>query len=318
MPELKDDATHEDIEKYVDDIVSQMQDESSEEEPQQEVGDSAKIASETDKPVGDMTADTGSDDTVTDSDQSVEDETTGEEDWLTDDLKAEVAAYGIDEETLAEFTSREELERALRVFDKTLLEAGRKAMASDEESKEDTARDEQGRFQKQESQDGKFEITLDKEVFDEDLVNEITRMRDHYESRIDALESRFHEADARAEEQHFDSVVDSLGHADLFGKSGNENSKQLKRRQDVFLAFKEMEAGAKSVSGRVIEMNDITVGRMARMLFAEEIGKKELKQKTQKLAKQTPSHDVNSSKSPDQPESVREEMRRLYAELENA
>jgi hypothetical protein len=123
-------------------------------------------------------------------------EDTGEEsstpDWVSDELKAEVAAYGIDDSDLQEFSSREELDKFVRLLDKKSLEAGRKALA---ESDQGSARNEKGQFKKQEPEQGekpssssndddRYEISLSKDLYDDEIVDEFTRMRDHYESRL--------------------------------------------------------------------------------------------------------------------------------------
>jgi hypothetical protein len=321
--ELNAESTHEDIQEYVDKIVSDVAvDRAGEDDT-----DSQKVASDSDKPTGDMTAETdsGSDDTA--EGESTEGEKTGSDDqsnWLDDDLKAEVAAYGIDEKELADFTSREELERALRFFDRSAMEAGRKALAEGEDENAGNARDEQGRFKKQdvdeeepEGKDGQYEIGLDKDVYDEDVVNEFTRMRDHYDSRLEALESRLYEADARAEEQLFDSIVDALGHTDLFGKAGKESAKQLQHRQDLHIAVKAQQIGLQSL-GRPTDLDESLVGRVTRMVFAEDLGKKDLISKTRKISKQADKRQGGSAtRATDPPETVREEMRRLYKELDS-
>jgi hypothetical protein len=181
-----------------------------------------------------------------------EDEESGDDierpEWLTDDVKAEAAAYGLEESELADFTSREELNRALRLFDKTALEAGRKAMAEGE--KETTTRNEKGQFVKKEEpkndadltddkmQQRHYQVSLNPDMYDEEIIGEFTRMRDHYESRLEALETYFEEASAVAEEQRFDNYVDALGHDDLFGKAGKESDKELERRRDLNVAVK--------------------------------------------------------------------------------
>lgn len=117
--------------------------------------------------------------------------------WMNDDVKAEVAAYGISKSDLSDFASREELNRALRLLDKTALEVGRKASVESETAK---TRDEKGKFVKKEEanlsdseevapKSGRYEIGLSKDIYDDDIVDEFTRMRDHYESRIEKLES---------------------------------------------------------------------------------------------------------------------------------
>lgn len=335
MPtEIADDATHEEITELVDQLVEDQK----EETPPEGKGDAQKIAEERDEPVTDTSAETesGSEDTADDGEDTADDgEETGDSedqaDWLDDDLKAEVAAYGIDEKELADFTSREELERALRFFDKSALEAGRKAMAEGETQ----TRDEKSKFatkepeSKKESTEGKFEISLNRDEkgnlidediapYDKDLVGEFTRMRDHYESRVDALESRFAEVDAKAEEQQFDGLVDSLGHADLFGKGGKENSKQLQRRQDLFVAVKAQQLGLQQL-GRGVDLDASLVNRVTRMVFAEELGKKDLKSRTRKVSKQSNGRGGDSATKGTSPvESLLEETRRHYKELEDA
>lgn len=308
--ELTEESTHEDVQSLVDQIVEDRKGDD-------EKGDAQKIAEERDEPAIAET-DSGSEDTADDG-KADEGEEAGASEWLDDDLKAETTAYGISEEELADFTSREELERALRFFDRSALEAGRKATA-------EAARDEKGRFLKKSEEEaperkdseGQFEISLDKELYDEELVDQFTRMRDHYESRLSALETRFIEADARAEEQRFDTLVDSLGSADLFGKTGKENSAQLQRREDLLIAVKAQQIGLQTL-GRDVDLNEALVGRVARMVFADEFGKKDLKARTRKIAKQSNGRMGGSAtKAHDSAEPLMDEMRRLYKELEDA
>jgi hypothetical protein len=243
--------------------------------------------------------------------------------WMDDDLKAEVAAYGIEESELADFASREELERAMRLFDKSALAAGRKAMA--EESEKATGRNAKGEFVKKAEPEpkaegkpeaeGKYEPKLDKAVYDEEIVNEFTRMRDHYESRLEALESRLLENDAKSEENRFDSLVDSLDHADLFGKTDKEDSKQLQRRHDLHVAVRAHMIGMEKL-GRPTELNESLVGRVARMVFAEDLGKKDLKTRTRKISRQSNGRQGGGATRPQDPrEDPREEADRRYKEL---
>jgi hypothetical protein len=282
----------------------------------------------------------GDDDTAEVKDQGEAEETgEGDTSWIDDALKAEVAAYGIKPEEVADFTSREELERALRLFDKSALEAGRKALAESEnkekkpEAEEATgrARGEDGKFlpkdgkAKEGTKEGRHEIGLDREQFDETLIGELEKLRDHYEDRLEVMESRFqeverrfHEADAQAEEQRFDVLVDSLGHADLFGKTGSEGSKELQRRQDLLVAVKAQQIGLERL-GRPTELNESLVSRVARMVFAEDLAKKDLKQRTRKISKQSNGRQGGGVTRPQDPrEDPRAEADRLYRELERA
>lgn len=250
--------------------------------------------------------------------------------WLTDDVKAEAAAYGIEESEIADFASRDELDRALRLFDKSAMEAGRKSMDESEgEVDQGQPRNENGRFEKKEppadapepesgSRDGQYEVTLDKDVYDDEIVDEFTRMRDYYDSRLEALESHFIEADAMAEEQHFDNLVDGLGHADLFGKTDNESTKQLQRRQDLIVAVKAQQIGLEQL-GRPTELTESLVNRVSRMVFADDLGKKDLKQRTRKITRQSNGRQGGGATRPQDPrEDPRDAADRLYKELDGS
>lgn len=254
-------------------------------------------------------------------------EEAGEESWLTEDLKAEAAAIGIEESELTDFASREELERTMRLFDKKALEAGRKAQA---EAEGKQSRDDKGKFVKKEptdqkpaegkpaegKKDGRYELSQTfRDVYDPDIVNELDRMRDHYETRVEALETRFAQADARAEEQQFDNFVDALGHTDLFGKSDEEDAKQLQRRTDLHVAVKAQLLGLAQL-GRPAALSESLVSRVARMVFAEELGKKDLKNLTRKISKQSAGRQGGGATRPQDPrEDPRDEFDRLYKEL---
>ena len=305
--ELTTESTHEDITQMVDNIISDRQGEKK--------GDAQLIAEEQDEPTTQRTAesDSGSEDTASDGE-----DTEVKLDWLDDDLKAEIAAYGIDEKELTDFTSREEVERALRFFDKSALEAGRKALAEGE-----PVRDEQGKFAKNdkpavEAKEGQYEISLDKDIYDDGLVDELTRMRDHYETRLSKLETRLAEGDAKAEEQQFDILVDSLGHADLFGTTDKENAKQLQRRQDLLVATRAQKIGLQ-VMGREVDLDQSLVNRVSRMVFAEDFTKKELKEKTRKISKQSNGRLGGGATRPQDPvETLHEKYIRRFKELDGA
>jgi hypothetical protein len=266
---------------------------------------------------------------------SAEDEVQGEDasekprapKWVDSKVKAEVAAYGIDESDLQDFASREELDRVLRLLDKKAFEAGRKAIADDEEG---ATRNEKGQFAKKQEpaqddqeppakKDGnRYEVSLSKDLYDDEIVDEFSRMRDYYESRLEALESRFADVSAKSEEERFDSFVDSLGYGDLFGKTGSESEKELERRRDLHVAVKAQLIGLERL-GRPAELTDQLVGRVAKMVFADELGKKLLKQQTQKISRQSQLRQGGSPTKPLPPrDDPRDEADRLYRELERA
>ena len=244
--------------------------------------------------------------------------------WLTDEVKAEATAYGIDESEIADFASREEFDRALRLFDKTALEAGRKALA---ESGEAPVRNDKGQFVKKEApkaddqateriaKAGRFEVTLSKDEYDDAIVDHITGMRDHYESRLEALEAHFEEQMVVAKERHFDNLVDSLGHPDLFGATDKETTQEKQRREDLFVEVETYLKGREAL-GRPSQLNEAIIRRIAKSLFSEELGKKELKQRTRKISKQADGRMGGSPTKPLPPSEVpREHFARLYDEM---
>jgi hypothetical protein len=244
--------------------------------------------------------------------------------WLTDDVKAEAAAYGINEADLADFASREELDRVFRLFDKSAIEAGRKALAKGEE--EGTTRNEKGQFVKQgkpktepleerSPKDGAYKVSLDADIYDDGIISELTRMNDHYASRLEAIEARYAEASVISQERHFDSLVDSLGHADLFGATDKETAEEKQRREDLFVEVETYLAGRKAL-GRPAELNEIIVNRIAKSLFADELRKKELKQRTQKISKQSNGRLGGSPTKPLKPsDNPQDHYDRLYREM---
>lgn len=327
---LTEDMTSEDIAAYAETVAQEVA-----QERQGDRKSDAEIVADTVSATKTSAEDASSSKSAEANGQSEESgkESTSPE-WLSDDVKAEAAAYGISESELEDFASREEFDRALRLFDKSALEAGRKAMA-DSDDKGNT-RNEKGQFVKKEQpkpdeskeetpKDGRYEVSLSKEEYDDKLVDELTRMRDHYESRLEAYESRFAtlesyftEASAKAEEQRFDSFVDSLGHSDLFGKTGNESEKELERRRDLHVAVKAQMIGLEKL-GRPTELTDQLVARVANMVFADELGKKRLKQQTQKISRQSQLRQGGSPTKPIPPrDDPRDEADRLYRELERS
>lgn len=323
VAELTETSTKEEIESFVNDIAEAR------------AGEQAEAAKPAKEPKSDaaIVNDVSSIETPSAPKQGDEDtapapkgkgEETDDRSWLDDDLKSEVAAYGISEDELADFSSREELDRALRLFDKSALEAGRKAMAEGESK--GTTRDDKGRFVKSKTETpakepekkpaaGGYEVKLTKDVYDDAIVEEFTRLRDHYESRLETLEARFIEADQKAEQDHFDGMVDTLGHTDLFGKSDKVDAKQRQRREDLYVAVKAHIIGLQAF-GRPTEMSESLINRAARMVFADELSKKDLKNRTSRISKQSNGRQGGGATRPtDIPESTRDWADRYYKEL---
>lgn len=318
--ELNEDMTSEDIKDYAEAVIEEVR---AEREPDRK--SDAEIIAGTSSADKSTTENKSSGKAAKEKVQSeeVSGESSSAPEWVTEDLRAEVAAYGIDESDLSEFSSREELDKTLRFLDKKALDAGRKALADSDEP----ARNEKGQFKKQEAESDKepvaknsdrYEVTLSKDLYDDEIVDEFTRLRDHYESRIEKLESHFAHMNAKSEEERFDNYVDSLGYAELFGKTGSESAEELERRTDLLVAVRAQMIGLEKL-GRPAEFTDKLVSRVANMVFADEIGKKRLKQQTQKISKQSQMRLGGSPTKPQPPsEDPRAEAERLYRELERS
>lgn len=327
--ELSDEMTSDDIKAYAESVVQEVEQErKGEPEPKSdaqitsEQGDTPQPSAKTPETPAEKKSSSKS--APVESEESGDDDTVSPE-WMTDDAKAEAAAYGIDESELFDFASREEFDRALRLFDKTALEAGRKAMAESEEK--GSTRNEKGQFVKKEEtkadqskeetpQDGRYQLSQKfREEYDDGIVSEIERMNAIYESRFEALESYYAEASASAEEQRFDSFVDALGHTDLFGVTGKESDKELERRRDLNVAVKAQMIGLEKL-GRPAQMSQQLISRVANMAFGEELSKKLLKKQTSKISRQSNGRMGGSPTKPLPPsDNPRDEFDRLYREL---
>ncbi|TXH09916.1 MAG: hypothetical protein E6R03_16015 [Hyphomicrobiaceae bacterium] len=320
LSEVTPDTTSEDIAAYAkqvaEEVAAERQGEPEEKSDAQITAEhSGNIQDKTDTPAeknsGSNTATDGGEKTGS---------AAGATEWLSDDVKAEAAAYGIDESELADFASREELDRALRLFDKRALEAGQKVLAEGGQ-----ARNEKGQFVKKEEpkadqakeatpKEGRYEVGLNPDLYDEEIVSEFTRLRDHYESRFEALEAHFKQSAVIAEEKQFDNEIDKLDMPKLFGVTGKETAEELQRREDVLAQAKVLQAGLEYY-GRNVPLETL-VARAAPMVFASEFDKQKLKQQTRKISKQSDSRLGGSPTKPQPPsDSPADRYDRLYKEM---
>lgn len=248
--------------------------------------------------------------------------------WLDDGLRKQIAGYGIDEAELTDFDSREDVERALRLIDKRALAAGQKALA-DGDAKEPT-RDDKGRFTTETTKEPEaakaaepaakpsYEIKLSKEKYEDDIVDELTGMRDHYEARLAALEAKTQEAEAQAQEDRFDVAVDGLEMPTLFGNTGSESTEELKRREDLLLQCRALQHGLQQLTGKSPDIESLVLSQ-AKAAFAEEFDKQTIKSRTIRIAKQSDKRQGGGATRPtDAPESGREWAARRFRELAGA
>ena len=299
--DLPDDATHEQITEFVDHLIGgedKPAEKADETKPTDETPGGAEAAEG--KPEGE------------DLTEKVDDRA-----WLDDDLKAEVAAMGIGEEQLADFSSREELDKALKFLDFAAMSAGKKAG----EEGGDAKQAERAKFvKKEEKPEGEtsadYAAELDPEAYDEGVIQEFNKMRDYFNGRIKALEDDRDARLAAETESRFDTIVESLGHVDLFGKTGEESKSQLANRHKLYDAQVVYMAGL-SALGREGRLDRSLVERVLRMEFADHLSKQERKALTQKITRQSAQRMGGGTTKPTEAqESIMDEMKRLYQELE--
>jgi hypothetical protein len=346
--ELPDHATHEEIEAFVHEIVVERHGEpTAKSNGKAPKADKTKQPDPTPAPTGDdFDINELPDDELNaagkkesaaakddDGEDSAEEEEAGQ-DWLDDDLRAEVSAMGIEGELLSEFSSREELDKALKLLDLAAMKAGRAAVEprGDEEpaDKGKTGRKHRadGTFapadeEKQaDPKPGDFKLDLDPEEYGEGLVTQVKALHDHFASKLNAAEERA----ARLEqawqsqqtlvfEERFDSVVESLGHSDLFGETGKETPAQMANRQKLMGEYLPYEIGLRA-QGRNPVLGRSLVDRVCRMAFADHLSKKERKALTKKISKQSALKGGDAGgKGPETPESRKERFRRMYKEM---
>lgn len=317
---IPDDATHEEIEEAVDQILEQRStadlaaDETVDGE---ETSDAEKVGT------GESVTERNNGEDTAEGDNVPSGEKTGKgksDNWRKD-AKAEAAAYGVSDEELAEFTSREELDRALNLFDRQ-LDAEREKLDGDQTGEDDdpnkgeSQEDGQGSGPEDGQSEATYEVRLDEDIYDEELVDEFTRMRDHYEGRIAALEERFTNADSLAAEQSFDRNVDALEFSKMFGKTGEESGAELDRRKELYEQV-QIEQLVMSRLGRSVD-HDALVRRVARSLYPDEYDKKLIRNHTRRISRQHNMRQGGGATRPsDPPETLGEEMRQLYGELEH-
>jgi hypothetical protein len=310
---LNENSTPEEIKAYADQIAAEVKSEQTGEEPTVQEKSDSEIVSDhanNDKPEESLL---DADDLMEDVIDKFDNEENQEgPSWLTEELRSELADYGFDESEINDFKTREELDRALRLVDKKALEIGQKTLAEEEKPQ----RNEKGQFQKNPKSESSYKVSLDPDLYDEELVSEFEKMKDFYEERIGSLEAKFSDIFEKAEEQEFDTLVDSLKMPELFGVTGKENEEELDRRRSLNVAMKAQMIGLEQL-GRTVDMSSQLVSRVARMVFADEISKQELKDRTRKISKKSDLRQGGGATRTQAPsESTREYAERLYREME--
>jgi hypothetical protein len=343
-------ATPEQIDSFVDNLLK-TQAESDKKAEEKKIQGGEKETPVSGETPADEKAVSTAESAAVEEDSGGEEESGGQE-WLTDDLKAEAAAMGIEEAELSDFAGREELDRAMRVLHRGFVKEGRKAFKEDEDEEEDEdakereAEEEEKPVQRKRSversrgSDGKFKpsrekaeeaseeepgykVSLSADEYDEEVVKEFEALRDYYASQIKALGERFsrleraeEDRELAAHQSRFDALVDGLGHGDLFGETDKESEAQLENRRRLYDAQKYLLAGLHAHGVRA-SLDKTLLNRVLRMEFSEQLSKKDRQSFTRKISRQSEKRMGGAGPKPtDQRRTVMEEMEELYERLE--
>lgn len=105
--------------------------------------------------------------------------------------------------------------------------------------------------------EGAYEIKLDPEVYDEELVGELRALNEHYQGQVNELRAlivpvveRAQAAERQAYYQEFDRMLDGVGARELFGKGPGremtEGSPELQARRELLDEIETIRAGRTS------------------------------------------------------------------------
>ena len=159
------------------------------------------------------------------------DEKPEEPEGLSQELQTRAEGAGISKELAERLHQTGHLEETLTAFDRTLIERFQS------KETEDVGKQPERREQKPPQKEDQEDVPdLDPDVYDEDLVK-----RDAYhKQRIDALEAKVEELLGERQgtfDKRFDSMVDELGHEELFGKGDSPSKDKQANRDKLFKAY---------------------------------------------------------------------------------
>jgi hypothetical protein len=191
------------------------------------------------------------------------------------------------------------LQRHANLIDKQILrmgdrlrpgqeqEAVLKAQDEAEEAQEKTtkqARDEHGRF----TSEYKTDITEDE--YDEAIVKEFRKIAGHFEGRLKSLEGMLQQSEQRAreaEQQQYDTLIDSLGHEDLFGSSERARTSEQRNNRTKLLQTLDVLRAGYAAMGRDVAVTPTLVKRALNQEFSEKLTEKQRRDFTRKVQEQS-------------------------------
>ena len=206
--------------------------------------------------------------------------------WVnSEEMQELIASLGYTEEDASQFSNENDFQSHVKLLDKEFK--GKRVVEEQELALEiNEAEEQRSLFRENEKLNSKNEKlpSLDPDEFDEQLI-EVLEARD---AKIAELERRLNETGQNNVLKQFDSIVDDLGHEDLFGNSENLTQSEQKQREKLFNEYKEiyniLEARGKSVSGK--KANKGIVLRALNIEFEEELNKSNRQKLSKRIKKQ--------------------------------
>ena len=225
-----------------------------------------------------------------------------EQDWRDQETRDFASMMGLSDEDLADFGSREELDRALRIIDRKAFEAGKAAhtpaaepekpkVQQLEKPKEgpqatDDSLDDLSRFiLKSTEHGGEFDPEAVKPLnaFIEATANTIRQLR----SELGAFRQG-HQRQAAAEiRQRAVNALHSLGNADLFGKPGEKPTKEQSANVERALDAHFVHARGLLAQGRQVAPTPAFLKAAVNLEFGDQLLKQQKQQQIEKLKKQS-------------------------------
>jgi hypothetical protein len=210
------------------------------------------------------------------------------EDWveqLSPEHQELATMLGLDADQLRELSGPEELERHAKLFDQVLYRSAKEGVPEPEgtdtqqpPAESESPRGKDGRFLPTKSETTGYEPSLSTDEYDEGLIQEFAKLSDTLSRRFDArvaeLESQLAESRQQAvesQQQQLQTLVDTLGHDDLFGKTdGTRTKSQLANRDKLLTAAQVLRSGARSL-GQEVAWTPTLLKRALQLEFSEQL-----------------------------------------------
>mgnify|MGYP001329823755 FL=1 len=219
----------------------------------------------------------------------------GAAEWLDDDTRDFAATMGLTDDELAEFGSREELDRAMRIIDRKAYEAGKAPPPSPTKP-----------IEKQPVQQEKQPVVVEGdpfadlslyklgEQFDEDAAKPINRFVDLAATAFRDLQNRLTQFEQRDQQRAADDLrrqavasLHSLGNTEFFGKPGEKPTKEQVANIEKAIDAHFVHARGLLATGRQAAPTPAFLKAAVHLAFGDQLSKQQQRQLTEKLRKQS-------------------------------